>query len=122
MDFLLVFIQSQHTAFGRKNKAPEICTISGAIHIINTFWYFSFQFFKLSEDNSRFLYILNTQVARSKILTGLLVDPSEFLTDAEITEEQAIPQRAWLAGELQRLSQAFEKLNREYELYWIEPN
>lgn len=81
---------------------------------------FSFQFFKLSEDKNRFLYILNTQVAKSRILTGLRVDPSAFLTDVEQTEEDALPERQWLSDELHRLTEAYEKLSKDYELYWIE--
>lgn len=80
---------------------------------------FSFQFFKLSEDNLRFLYILNTQVATSKILAGLRVDPTAFLTDDEQTEEDALPEREWLADELKRLTAKYETLSRDYELYWI---
>lgn len=81
---------------------------------------FSFQFFKLSEDHLRFLYILNTQVAKSKILTGLRVDPSAFLDDEDANESDALPEREWLADELHRLTEAYEKLSKEYELYWIE--
>ena len=81
---------------------------------------FSFQFFKLSEDGLRFLYILNTQVAKSKILAGLRVDPMAFLDDDDQTEEDALPEREWLADELHRLTEAYEKLSREYELYWID--
>lgn len=82
---------------------------------------FAFQFFKLSENNLKFLYILNTQVAKSKILTGLRVDPMAFLDDESQTEEDALPEREWLASEIHRLTEAYEKLSREYELYWIEP-
>lgn len=81
---------------------------------------FSFQFFKLSEDGLRFHYILNTQVAKSKILAGLRVDPSAFLDDDNITEEDALPEREWLADELHRLTEKYEQLSKDYELYWIE--
>lgn len=81
---------------------------------------FSFQFFKLSEDGLRFHYILNTQIAKSKILAGLRVDPSAFLDDENINEEDALPEREWLASELHRLTEAYETLTRDYELYWIE--
>ena len=81
---------------------------------------FSFQFFKLSEDGLRFHYVLNTQVAKSKILAGLRVDPSAFLDDENQTEEDALPEREWLADELHRLTEAYEKLSKDYELYWIE--
>lgn len=93
--------------------SKEVAKKTGVIH-------FSFQFFKLSEDNNRFLYILNTQPAKSNILTGLRVDPSGFLTDDEITEEEALPERAWLADELHRLSEAYNTLSKDYELYWTE--
>lgn len=81
---------------------------------------FSFQFFKLSEDGLRFHYILNTQVAKSKILAGLRVDPSAFLDDDDMTEEDALPEREWLADELHRLTEKYEQLSKDYELYWIE--
>ena len=81
---------------------------------------FSFQFFKLSEDGLRFHYILNTQIAKSKILAGLRVDPSGFLDDDDMTEEDALPEREWLADELHRLTEKYEQLSRDYELYWIE--
>lgn len=94
--------------------SKEVAKATGVIQ-------FSFQFFKLSEDNLRFLYILNTQVAKSRILTGLRVDPSAFLVDGEQTEEEVLPERQWLADELHRLTEAYEKLSKDYELYWIEP-
>lgn len=81
---------------------------------------FSFQFFKLSEDGLRFHYILNTQVAKSKILASLRVDPSAFLDDDDMTEEDALPEREWLADELHRLTEKYEQLSKDYELYWIE--
>ena len=81
---------------------------------------FSFQFFKLSEDGVRFHYILNTQIAKSKILAGLRVDPSAFLDDEDINEENALPEREWLASELHRLTEPYETLTIDYELYWIE--
>lgn len=93
--------------------SKEVAKATGVIQ-------FSFQFFKLSEDKLRFLYILNTQVAKSKILAGLRVDPTAFLTDAEQTEESALPEREWLADELHRLTECYEKLSKDYELYWIE--
>lgn len=91
----------------------EVSKASGIIE-------FSFQFFKLSEDGLRFLYTLNTLPAKSKILAGLRVDPSAFLTDGDTSEEEAIPEREWLADELHRLTEAYEKLSKDYELYWIE--
>ena len=64
------------------------------------------------------MYILNTQVAKSKILHGLRVDPTAFLTDAEKTEEEALPEREWLASELYRLREAYETLSKDYVQYW----
>lgn len=91
--------------------SKDVAKVNGTIQ-------FSFQFFKLSEDNLRFLYILNTQVAKSKILHGLRVDPTAFLTDAEKTEEEALPEREWLASELYRLREAYETLSKDYVQYW----
>lgn len=81
---------------------------------------FSFQFFKLSEDKNRFLYVLNTQVAKSKILAGLRVDPLAFLTDSEKEESDFLPQREWLSTELARLDDAYSTLSGDYKLYWID--
>lgn len=81
---------------------------------------FSFQFFKLSEDKNRFLYVLNTQVAKSKILAGLRVDPLAFLTDGEKEESDFLPQREWLSNELTRLHDAYSTLSGDYKLYWID--
>ena len=81
---------------------------------------FQFQFFKISEDGLRFLYVLNTQAAKSKILAGLDSDPASFLTDGEKTEEQVLPEREWLADELHRLTEAYSRLEKDYVLYWFD--
>ena len=81
---------------------------------------FSFQFFKLSEDKNRFLYVLNTQVAKSKILAGLRVDPIAFLTDGEKEETDVLPEREWLANEITKLYDAYSTLSGDYKLYWID--
>ena len=81
---------------------------------------FSFQFFKLSEDKNRFLYVLNTQVAKSKILAGLRVDPMAFLTDGEKEETDVLPEREWLANEITKLYDAYSTLSGDYKLYWID--
>lgn len=73
---------------------------------------FSFQFFKLSEDKLRFLFILNTQIAKSKILAGMRIDPLDEIEDNE--------EGSQLADELKRLTEAYETLRKDYELYWIE--
>ena len=81
---------------------------------------FSFQFFKLSEDKNRFLYVLNTQVAKSKILAGLRVDPMAFLTDGEKEETDVLPEREWLANEITKLYDAYSTLSGDYKLYWVD--
>ena len=45
---------------------------------------------------------------------------SAFLDDENQSEEEALPEREWLADELHRLTEAYEKLSKDYELYWIE--
>ena len=72
---------------------------------------FSFQFFELSEDNSRFLYILNTQVAKSKILAGLRIDPMDSVDKEE---------KEFLAQEIHKLYEKYNELAGEYQLYWID--
>ena len=81
---------------------------------------FAFHFFELSEDNNRFLYILNTRPAESKILVGLNFNPIEFLKDENSSEEEYIPERKWLADELHRLEEAYSVLSNNYELYWTD--
>ena len=81
---------------------------------------FSFQFFKLSLDKSRFLYMLNTKPAKSKILAGLFVDPSKILDYDNIEENDAIPGREWLADKLRALEDSYSTLSKDYELYWID--
>lgn len=93
--------------------SKEVTKTSGSIE-------FAFQFFKLSEDGLNFYFVLNTLPAKSRVLSGLRVDPSAFLTDNSLTEEDALPQREWLAGELERLTDAYTRLNNTYELYWVE--
>lgn len=73
---------------------------------------FSFQFFKISEDKLRFTFVLNTQPTKSKILTGMRIDPMGDIEDNGETE--------WLADELHKLTEAYETLRKDYELYWIE--
>lgn len=82
---------------------------------------FSIQFFKLSEDHLRFLYVINTQPVKSKILANnVVINPVEFLTDETKTEAEVLPERQALADELHRLTEAYETLSKAYELYWIE--
>lgn len=73
---------------------------------------FAFQFFQLytKEDGEKeFYYLLNTQSAKSKILTGINND-SEFTF-----EEEAIP----TPGDLQKIQAAIDELKKEFEIYWI---
>lgn len=79
---------------------------------------YTFQFFKLSEDKQRFLYVLNTQIAKSKILSGLRADPLAFLSDEEISKEDFIAQRDFLTSELARIDAAYSTLSGDYKLYW----
>lgn len=79
---------------------------------------FSFQFFELSEDRNRFLYILNTQVAKSKILSGLRADPLAILTDNEMSKEEFLSQKEFLTNELTRIWDAYSTLSGQYKLYW----
>jgi hypothetical protein len=84
---------------------------------------FSFQFFKLSEDKLRFLYVLNTQPARSKVLTGLRVNPMDFVTSGGSEEDSdASPESSKLADDLHELTEKYRILSAAYELYWIDVN
>lgn len=69
---------------------------------------FSFQFFKLSEDKLRFLYLINTKPASSKVVSGLLFDSSLF-DDKEIAEAQATPAETECVSDL--LHRVWEKYN-----------
>lgn len=84
----------------------SVSKISGTVE-------FSFQFFKLTEDNLQFKYRLNTLSSKSKILSTLKIDPRKW---ENIEENQA----NLLADELHRLTNAYEQLSKDYELYWIE--
>lgn len=81
---------------------------------------FSFQFFKLSEDKLRFLYVLNTQPARSKVLTGLRVNPMDLITSEG--EGEVNTESAKLADDLHELTEKYRVLSAAYELYWIDVN
>lgn len=76
---------------------------------------FSFQFFALSEENENaerhFKYIINTQTAKGKVLTGMYINPEDALNKAENEP---------LATRLQELEDQYNKLSGEYNLYWIE--
>lgn len=83
---------------------------------------FSFQFFKLSEDKLRFLYVLNTQPAKSKVLTGLRVNPMDIITSGGSEDGDASPESAKLADDLHELTEKYRILSGNYELYWIDVN
>lgn len=77
---------------------------------------FSFQFFKLSEDYQRFLYILNTLPTASKILISLNANIEKT---AQEDIENAVNSDSVL-GQLRQLTDAYTTLSNAYELYWIE--
>lgn len=77
---------------------------------------FSFQFFKISEDSGKLFYSIHTKPAKSKILHGLHVDPFGEIPD----ESQENPQWTELERTLMTLTEAYTKLNQEYNLYWID--
>lgn len=77
---------------------------------------FSFQFFKLSNDKKKFLYVLNTQSEKSKILASLRIDPIKVLEHPENFNQET----EHLADLVHRLTSAYEILSKDYNLYWIE--
>lgn len=96
---------------------------------------FSFQFFKMSEDQKRVFYSIHTKPATGKILHGLHVNPVDFIEDGdgEIKDESEFPANPWddptlnpqqaqLLKDYHILSQAYTTLSNKYELYWIELN
>lgn len=80
---------------------------------------FSIQFFKLSEDKNRFLHILNTEPAKSKVLQGLLVNPMSLL-EPEQTNPESIEKLEDLSTDMHRLVAAYETLAGQYTLYWTD--
>lgn len=72
---------------------------------------FSFQFFDLNEEGSRFLYVLNTQPAKSKILTGLQANPTDFEDVEEMT---------FWEQQFKDLYNKISTLEKDYELYWLD--
>ena len=89
--------------------SKEVAASQGVIN-------FQFQFFKLSEDYQRFLYILNTQPASSRILLNLNVDIENTIED---DLEHAVDSDSIL-GQLRQLTEAVTTLSNDYNLYWIE--
>ena len=98
----------------------KIITISREVGKAAGFVKFSFQFFKLSEDRRRFLYLLNTQPASSQVLQGLNTDPLAFITEPEQTDPAIIGQLEKLANDLHSLTQDYQRLNRAYVQYWTD--
>lgn len=89
--------------------SKEVTKTSGTIQ-------FSFQFFKLTEDNKDFVFVLNTKPANGKVLSGLRFDPVSDLENNSITKDEAKA----LSDALHNLSDAFNTLNGEYVLYWTD--
>lgn len=81
---------------------------------------FAFQFFKLSEDKQRVFYSLHTKPASGKILHGLHINPLEFIEGGGVGDSEMSPQYTELMKLLQKLSEDYSKLEKDYELYWIE--
>lgn len=94
---------------------------------------FSFQFFKLSEDKKRVYYSIHTKPATGKILHGLHVNPVEFIVggDGKVKDENDFPTNPWedpslnpqqaqLLKDFHILTEAYERLVGDYNLYWID--
>ena len=75
---------------------------------------FSFRFFKIGESKKVY-FDINTMPATSKILHGLNAKLDEFIEDSELN-----PQYSEFMTLLQELTAKYDKLNKDYELYWIE--
>ena len=81
---------------------------------------FSFQFFKLSEDSLRFLYLINTKPANSKVLQGMLFDANMFDSE-EIADAQASQiQASSVASLLHQLTEDYATLSGQYVQYWVD--
>lgn len=79
---------------------------------------FSFQFYKLSEDNQRVLYSIHTKPAISKVLSGLHVDPLQFMNNNSIIDPN--PQYTELESLLRDLTAQYATLSSNYQLFWTE--
>lgn len=71
---------------------------------------FAFQFFKLNGNHTDFEYILNTQIAKTSILS------SSFGDNLGATEVVPEP------GQLDKIWDAYSTLSKDYELYWLKVN
>lgn len=74
---------------------------------------FAFEFFELSEDKSKYYFILNTRPAKSKILAGMYVDPLKDHPESEENDP--------IVDTLHRIEADLNRLKGDYELYWIDP-
>lgn len=77
---------------------------------------FSFQFFKMSEDEQRVFYSIHTRPATSKVLDGLHVDPLDVLE----TDDKINPQYSDLMNLFMKLSEDYSNLKKDYNVYWLE--
>ena len=101
-----------------KEKIYIPWVISGEVAAKTGIVQFSFLFFKLNENKDQFYYMLNTQVAKSKILVGMRSDPTKFLEDDTANDEEFIPQRKWLSDQIIRLEESYRELSQAYALNW----
>lgn len=69
---------------------------------------FAFQFFRLDGNQTKFEYVLNTQTAKTTVL-------SSFIGDKESNKEFTLE-----PDELKQLYENYSVLSGKYELYWIE--
>ena len=84
---------------------------------------FSFQFFKLGTNDQGekiFNFILNTRPAKGKVLPGIFADPRSVITEPAGENGSYTPEQAQLADMLSKLYDQYNKLNGEYNLYWID--
>lgn len=80
---------------------------------------FSFQFFKLSEDNQRVYYSIHTKPANSKILHGMHVNPDAFL-EGGMDDSEINPQYSEFMRMYMQLTEDYSNLQKE-TIYWLEP-
>lgn len=77
---------------------------------------FSFQFFKISEDQQRVYYSINTQVVTSKVLDTLHVNPLGDVSDGT----NFYPEYSELEKTFRWMISEINRLDNDYELYWLE--
>lgn len=76
---------------------------------------FSFRFFKVGE-NKKTYFSIHTVPVTSKILHGLEIDLDNFIED----NGQIDPQYSEFMRMYQELTDKYSRLEKDYELYWIE--